>query len=725
VALGLLIPVANGLNAAQYITLYAAKWGSGFATNGWNLFVQTAITGTSTLAGEDPTTLAATPTTPEISNLLEFNLTLQSCWSSYGRLPSPPVTVQGYLVKGDSTPPNRMMITSDVTYDQALEFYNYKDIDVVFGSCLVQNGGAAATDCEDQGTGGGEGGADTENLVYTHEKGGVLPICGELTMPTAGAVSGDVDPGSYYIQQQYFEMLKSLWLGSASDPNAEATDADCPATTNFDLAGYSQMEQWGECMTAVYGEDKNAIAPVNPGDPPQTAKLPDTGDVDYLINDPTEGFKMKVKAIIDQGVTDEVSDTRWVQDLSMLGWGGAAIWYNKIAEMNGALITASSNLPTVLHYPKIMEDVRKERLIANADIAGRDAFKPVLSNKNDIQLPADDGPYALKIATVLSESYDLFTDSYIKPTDNIVVDTIRSVFGLNGLYALKDPKNINIHPLAQLVGVGKSLVDSAIRGLAVGAGASVGGGIAYSAGLNALGAAATMVASMITSICMISLGIGFILYYVVPFLPFIYFFFAVGTWVKGIFEAMVGVPLWALAHIRIDGEGLPGSAAAGGYFMILEIFLRPIMIVFGLLASIIIFSAQVRVLNDIWSLVTSNLTGFDVTDAAAIPTAGATGALTEMRDIIDQFCFTIIYAIIVYMLGMASFKLINQIPSNIMRWMGATVQAFNDGSSDPAQGLICNISGGELVLASSMQTVQGQLGKVGQLIGKHAGAKGG
>ncbi len=38
VALGLLIPVANGLNAAQYITLYAAYWGSGFATNGWNLF---------------------------------------------------------------------------------------------------------------------------------------------------------------------------------------------------------------------------------------------------------------------------------------------------------------------------------------------------------------------------------------------------------------------------------------------------------------------------------------------------------------------------------------------------------------------------------------------------------------------------------------------------------------------------------------------------------------
>ena len=62
------------------------------------------------------------------------------------------------------------------------------------------------------------------------------------------------------------------------------------------------------------------------------------------------------------------------------------------------------------------------------------------------------------------------------------------------------------------------------------------------------------------------------LFYIIPFMPFIYFFFAVGTWVKAIFEAMVGVPLWALAHIRIDGQGLPGDAAMNGYYLLLEIF---------------------------------------------------------------------------------------------------------------------------------------------------------
>ena len=114
-------------------------------------------------------------------------------------------------------------------------------------------------------------------------------------------------------------------------------------------------------------------------------------------------------------------------------------------------------------------------------------------------------------------------------------------------------------------------------------------------------------ADFILSTAFVGLTAGLVLYYIVPFLPFIYFFFAVATWVKSIFEAMVGVPLWALAHLRIDGEGLPGNSAANGYFLILEIFLRPILTIFGLIAATLIFTAQVRVLHFLWQIVTENL----------------------------------------------------------------------------------------------------------------------
>ena len=55
------------------------------------------------------------------------------------------------------------------------------------------------------------------------------------------------------------------------------------------------------------------------------------------------------------------------------------------------------------------------------------------------------------------------------------------------------------------------------------------------------------------------------------------------------------------------------------------------------------------------------------------------------RGAIDQFFFTVVYAVVVYMVGLASFKLIDQIPSNILRWMGKSVTAYaNFGGGDAA-----------------------------------------
>ena len=204
---------------------------------------------------------------------------------------------------------------------------------------------------------------------------------------------------------------------------------------------------------------------------------------------------------------------------------------------------------------------------------------------------------------------------------------------------------------------------------------------------------------------MTGIMIGFVLYYVIPLMPFIYFFFAVGGWIKAIFEAMVGVPLWALAHLRIDGNGLPGDAALGGYQLILEIFLRPILIVFGLLASIAIFAAQVQVLHEIWPLIVSNAAGYDMAPATAATgyNVNQTGGVSFFRGAIDRFFFTVIYTIVVYMLGLSAFKMIDLVPNYILRWMGASISTFGDQAGDPAQNLVRNSFVGT-------QQITGQIG---------------
>jgi len=114
--------------------------------------------------------------------------------------------------------------------------------------------------------------------------------------------------------------------------------------------------------------------------------------------------------------------------------------------------------------------------------------------------------------------------------------------------------------------------------------------------------------------------------------------------------------------------------------------------VFGLLASLAIFTAQVKVLHELFPLVTQNLTGFDPDIDTTVPGLLYTGLLENAgfefkRDPVDEFFFTIIYTIIVYLLATSSFKLIDQIPNSILRWMGSGAQAFADRREDPAQNL--------------------------------------
>jgi hypothetical protein len=182
---------------------------------------------------------------------------------------------------------------------------------------------------------------------------------------------------------------------------------------------------------------------------------------------------------------------------------------------------------------------------------------------------------------------------------------------------------------------------------------------------------------------------------------------------------MVGIPLWALAHIRIDGDGLPGDAAMGGYYLILEIFLRPILTLFGLIASITIFAALVNVLHEIWYLVVSNIAGFDLGKAGGA--ANKVSSIRMVRNAVDEFFFTVLYAIMCYMMAMSSFKLIDQIPNHILRWMGANVSTFGDQNQDPAENLVRNAFIGSNMATSNIQQAYQSAQSASQNLGRAAG----
>lgn len=692
VAFGLLVPFTVGLNSSQYLVLEAAKLGSGFATNGWTMFNDTLTT---TYLGEAQN-LVSTPNVPEPGALTQFMYVARVCSYAYQyvgqQISGPPlpgteptsVGFMGAYVLGAQSqlPSNTLLITPTTSYQNVMDFLKpgTNNIVIRFG---VKN-----------------------EAMFPKERGFVKPYCGEVTMsladprnPTPTPPETAPEPGPYLLQVYYFAFIQSMWFDGFP----------------FDTSG-TPPQALGSNNRAHYAACHNIPGVACPA-------THNTPLASSFRNEVDDKYRQAIKAVIDGAVFNQAaSASSWsgpfggtsTDALYRKGWAAAGIWYNRVAELNGSLTLSVFNIPAASMYPSVMEDVRAKRAQYNQDTPNAERFNPDVSGIKDMStlLGGDDGRL---LATVMYLAYKDWnkgnTTTQTKPKGNAFLDAISSLLGTNGLYDMR--RNTDTHPLAQLVGIGRSLVESSIRSLGFAAIAAVGG-----TGLGQLdqfvGQLGSMAASFFVTVAMIGLTAGFVLFYVVPFLPFIYFFFAVGGWVKGIFEAMVGAPLWALAHIRIDGHGLPGSAAMNGYFLIFEIFLRPILTIFGLLASISIFAALVKVLHDVFQLVTENVAGYDI-EAEVTGVAGIS-TIDKMRGPIDRFFFTVVYAIIVYMMGMASFKMIDMVPNNILRWMGQSVASFNDQREDVAAGLVGKASTGSQQALSRIGQGLGDVAKLAKQV---------
>jgi len=384
------------------------------------------------------------------------------------------------------------------------------------------------------------------------------------------------------------------------------------------------------------------------------------------------------------------------------------MWYNTLATLTGAYVAAFNSFPQVRSYPQLMEEVKKKRLEQDEDIEPEHLYNPFLSNGEEVELDQADG---VNIARAMNYAKEAWIPFYPKLKSDPIKDTINALFGTEGLYDFANNRDNNVHPMIQMVSIGRSILESGYRYFALSGASLAGGGLLNLIGQVQVGQALSLFSSISLKVALASIAVGMVLFYILPFMPFIYFFFAVAGWVKAIFEAMVGVPLWALAHLRIDGDGLAGDAAKNGYYLLLEIFLRPILVVFGLVAALSIFSAQVKVLHEIWQLVVENVTGYDETAATN------SGLLENLRGEVDTFFYTVIYAIIVYMMAMASFKLIDLIPNHILRWMGVSVDTFGEQSGDPAEHLARNTMYGVNQVGGVMEQGQAQISATSQKLG--------
>ena len=730
IAVGLLVPLNYGFNGSQYITLYAAKIGSSFATNGWILYNETLQNPTGGANSE----LVARPRAPAIDELVYFSTVYHACREMY-RLWVP--TYEGN-VRGSTGVDIQPYVIVDGTaqdflgysYSDAKKYFKKQDVEVVLGELNT-----------------------TKNTSFA---GSVRPYCGKITIslsndnPSFYSSNPTVSPttiqasGIRRVENAYYIFIRDLLNPAGINATTftalgeRIARANVPSIPNGACHKSDVLNDAGTCgkgsvetLSAIFTNDLSDFR----------------RDIDVEIANAYSDF---TSTAVGSGL-----DLALPQELKDRGWGGAGIWYNHIADINGGLASTVYATPSIKSYPEVMEYIRSEKLKQDSSDSICELFEPNQSGGRPI--PWKTG-YDDEIGISLNEAYRYFACQ--KPNQetgapvasagsttsgcsgaaydgvlvtravgnasepNPIISVMSLVFGINGLFDLRTAScwdnalgRPSVNPLAQMSLLGRSLVENAIRSMGIAVGASFGGGILGAIDqTKSFGAALQAASGMFVGIATIGLTAGFILFYILPFLPFIYFFFAVGAWVKSIFEAMVGAPLWALAHLHIDGDGLPGKAALSGYYLIFEIFLRPIVIVFGLIAGVATFTALAGILNNIFDLVVLNTSGALPGGSTAVIATSAVDSFR--RGVVDQFFFTIMYAILLYMMATASFKLVDTIPAHVTNWLGSGVPTFNDNKQDPTQGLTQYAAiGGQQVSSQVLGGIQQGLSGAGGLVG--------
>lgn len=186
----------------------------------------------------------------------------------------------------------------------------------------------------------------------------------------------------------------------------------------------------------------------------------------------------------------------------------------------------------------------------------------------------------------------------------------------------------------------------------------------YGAALTAVGnlqGAGTSLAIATLPIAMIVfpalMAISFMLSFVLPMLPFLMWIGVCLGWVVLCVEALIAAPIWAVMHLTAHGDDMTGSGSQG-YRLVLSLTLRPVLMVFGLIAALTIITVFGQLINMVF---------FDV-------------FILSQQDssifiwIVGLLAAPLIYGGVMWTVIKKSMDAIHIVPDQILNWFGGAGQ---------------------------------------------------
>jgi conjugal transfer/type IV secretion protein DotA/TraY len=355
-------------------------------------------------------------------------------------------------------------------------------------------------------------------------------------------------------------------------------------------------------------------------------------------------------------------------DVKKAGWAGAPMWFNTIARMNAEVMGASRAVPSSSppdysvssSAATSQTDFLVEKVKTGVDVLDR-YLNSFVTSMAAAGYSANQG-----VTTVGGVQTSSVTAGFAPPGKiagfigsasagfGVILDWVFSTsfggpFGFIGSGVNTALSQIN--PLAELAAIGDWIINKSLLLITVAFGGPM---VASLLPASKVGEISLGMSTFLFIIGAMGFGVGVTLFYMLPLLPFIRFLVAIAGWLLNILEAIIAIPLMAVAHLSTKGEGISGDMSRTGYFMIFSIFLRPALLIVGMITALMMFSLSIGILNDLYK---TAVIGF------------RSGAGGEANGGLSTIMYTIIYCIAAYGLCNMCFKLIEEIPNRALTWI--------------------------------------------------------
>lgn len=346
--------------------------------------------------------------------------------------------------------------------------------------------------------------------------------------------------------------------------------------------------------------------------------------------------------------------------LDEAGWTEAGAWYMLLARVNNELTQVLSAMSTAAAQPGYIDFLRQisEPTLAYYAFRAGSGSAGLTENaviEQAVTLKGGADQVFYKAAARAPEAQFRVPAELIYDAaggGDVVSDFILEQFGLTGSDILEpvlrsfDPGQSG-DPMLAVINLGSGVLATVSVAIAAVIGAAVITNVAL-AFLQAIDAFTNLIFAA-------AAGAAIML----PLMPFLIWTIAVTGYFLLVAEAVIAAPLWAIAHLRADGEGISGQAAARGYSLLLALTLTPVLMLFGLVVGMVIYKITGTMVNIGFYYVMQSM----------------------MTDSVVSIAWMVGFALLLVLLLLAylviierSFSYIATLPANVLRWIDAHLE---------------------------------------------------